>query len=49
MTEKKTVSKEEWQELCKKYNKYCSFEEVKDCTLDEAESYIKNMEILVPF
>ena len=42
------ITKEQWIELCKKYDKWCSFEEVKNCTYDEAEEYIKTMLVWIP-
>lgn len=43
------ITKEQWLELCKKYDKWCSYEEVKDCSSVEiAEIYIKTMPVFVP-
>ena len=38
-----SICKADWIELCKKYDIYCSFEEVQDCTYEQAERYIKNL------
>lgn len=46
-TEIKT-SKEKWKELCIKYDKWCSYEEVKYLTVEQAEKYIRSMSVWVP-
>ncbi len=38
-----TVTKEQWKEICAKYEKWCLFDEVKDFTYERAEAYVKSM------
>lgn len=44
----KKTTKEQWITLCKKYDSWCNYEEVKDLTPIQAEGYIKNMLVFVP-
>lgn len=39
--DKITIS--QWRRLCIQIGKWCSWEEVKDCTYHEAVDYIKDM------
>lgn len=38
-----------WKKLCKKYNKYCYFSEVENLTVEEAEKYIQDLEVVDNF
>lgn len=41
------ITVEQWKELVKKHDRYCSYEEVQDASSYEiAERYIKNMPVL---
>ena len=48
MNDIELVTKEQWKELCRKYNKWCDFCDVSNCTYEQAEWYIKNMRTLEP-
>lgn len=39
----KKVTKSEWRRLCIQLGRWCPWEDVKDCTYDEAVAYIKSM------
>ena len=39
------LKKQEWIALCKKYNKWCLYEEVYNLSYEQAEFYIKNMPV----
>ncbi|WP_154649892.1 hypothetical protein [Butyrivibrio proteoclasticus] len=43
------ITKEQWLELCKKLNKYCSYGEIQDTpSIEQAENYMKNMPVWMP-
>ena len=42
------VGKEEWLEICSKYNKWCSFEDIKGIPYDTAIKYIESMPTFSP-
>lgn len=42
------VEKEEWLQLCQKYNKWCPLEEVEGLSYLEVEKYIKNLPTFSP-
>lgn len=42
------LTKEEWLEICKNADKWCSYEEVKDYTYEQAVDYVKHMSVFVP-
>ncbi len=43
------ITKEQWIYLCNKYNKFCFYEEIKDCkSIEEAVDYLKSMPTLEP-
>lgn len=37
------ITKDQWIEICKKYDCWCNFEDVEDATYQQAESFIKHM------
>lgn len=42
------VEKKEWLEICEKYGKWCSFEEIKGIPYTDAIEYVKNMPTFSP-
>ena len=42
------VGKEEWLEICSKYNKWCPFEDIKGIPYDTAIKYIESMSTFSP-
>lgn len=42
------VTIDEWKALCKKHQRWCDYDFVKEVSCEEAESIIKNMPILEP-
>ena len=46
--EQELINKEHWIELCKQYDKWCSYEEIKNLTIKEAEEYIRSMSVWIP-
>ena len=40
-------NKEQWKSLCKKHNRWCSYEEVQGFTYKQMENYILNMRVFV--
>lgn len=44
----KSITKNQWIELCQKYNKWCEYETVQNSSYEQAENFIKNMPCFVP-
>ena len=42
------VGKEEWLEICSKYNKWCPFEEIEGIPYIKAVEYLKTMPTFSP-
>lgn len=42
------MDKKLWKELCEEFNKWCSYEEVKDMTYINGRNYIENMPVWIP-
>lgn len=38
---KKTITREQWKELCKKYDFWCDYDGISDATYQQAETFIK--------
>lgn len=38
-----------WKSLCEKYNKHCYYSEVANMSVEEAERYIKSLQIPLDF
>lgn len=37
------ITKDQWIEICKKYDSWCNFEDVEGATYQQAENFIKYM------
>jgi len=46
--EKQKVTIEQWKDICKKYDRWCNYDEVKDYTYEQAEAYVKHMPVWGP-